>query len=102
MHRNLLASSGKFPESQGLNGKDPLLDSPVASFGGQHGPPSFAFSLRWMLDRMRSNFGGQRQGEEPTANRGSKSPPRNDIGNEELDQRHQNKPRRYSEMNFSQ
>ncbi|KAG8077273.1 hypothetical protein GUJ93_ZPchr0007g4585 [Zizania palustris] len=77
----------------------PLLTGAAGAFGGSYPPyitldPSF-------YSRSSGQTSSSVPSREPTANRGAKSPPRNDIVNEELDQR-QNKPRRYSEMNFSQ
>ncbi|TVU34361.1 hypothetical protein EJB05_16193, partial [Eragrostis curvula] len=77
----------------------PLLAGAAGAFGGSYPPyitldPSF-------YSRPSGQTSSPVPSREPSGNRGAKSPPQNDIGNEELDQR-QNKPRRYSEMNFSQ
>ncbi|KAL5229308.1 hypothetical protein ABZP36_017573 [Zizania latifolia] len=76
----------------------PLLTGAAGAFGGSY-PPYITLDPSFY-----SNSSGQTSSSipsrEPAANTGAKSP-RNDIVNEELDQR-QNKPRRYSEMNFSQ
>ncbi|CAO2203904.1 unnamed protein product [Urochloa humidicola] len=77
----------------------PLLAGAAGAFGGSY-PPYIALDPSF-YSRSSGQTSSSAPSREPTANRGSKSPPRNDIGNEELDQR-QNKPRRYSEMNFSQ
>ncbi|CAO2170509.1 unnamed protein product [Urochloa humidicola] len=77
----------------------PLLAGAAGAFGGSY-PPYIALDPSF-YSRPSGQTSSSVPSREPTANRGSKSPPRNDIGNEELDQR-QNKPRRYSEMNFSQ
>ncbi|XP_062203933.1 protein MLN51 homolog [Phragmites australis] len=77
----------------------PLLAGAAGAFGGSY-PPYIALDPSF-YSRPSGQTSSSVPSREPSANRGSKSPPRNDIGNEELDQR-QNKPRRYSEMNFSQ
>ncbi|XP_062214269.1 protein MLN51 homolog isoform X2 [Phragmites australis] len=77
----------------------PLLAGAAGAFGGSY-PPYIALDPSF-YSRPSGQTSSSVPSREPTANRGSKSPPRNDIGSEELDQR-QNKPRRYSEMNFSQ
>ncbi|KAJ1284149.1 hypothetical protein BS78_03G182600 [Paspalum vaginatum] len=77
----------------------PLLAGAAGAFGGSY-PPYIALDPSF-YSRSSGQTSSSVPSREPSANRGSKSPPRNDIGNEELDQR-QNKPRRYSEMNFSQ
>ncbi|CAL4975483.1 unnamed protein product [Urochloa decumbens] len=77
----------------------PLLAGAAGAFGGSY-PPYIALDPSF-YSRPSGQTSSSVPSREPTASRGSKSPPRNDIGNEELDQR-QNKPRRYSEMNFSQ
>ncbi|KAL6882023.1 hypothetical protein ACP4OV_011495 [Aristida adscensionis] len=77
----------------------PLLAGAAGAFGGSY-PPYIALDPSY-YNRPSGQASSTVPSREPSGNRGSKSPPRNDIGNEELDQR-QNKPRRYSEMNFSQ
>lgn len=77
----------------------PLLAGATGAFGGSY-PPYIALDPSF-YSRSSGQTSSSVPSRETSANRGSKSPPRNDIGNEELDQR-QNKPRRYSEMNFSQ
>jgi len=77
----------------------PLLAGAAGAFGGSY-PPYIALDPSF-YSRPSGQTSSPVPSRESSANRGSKSPPRNDIGNEELDQR-QNKPRRYSEMNFSQ
>ncbi|CAL4948949.1 unnamed protein product [Urochloa decumbens] len=77
----------------------PLLAGAAGAFGGSY-PPYIALDPSF-YSRPSGQTSSSVPSREPTASRGSNSPPRNDIGNEELDQR-QNKPRRYSEMNFSQ
>ncbi|KAF8670903.1 hypothetical protein HU200_050170 [Digitaria exilis] len=70
----------------------PLLAGAAGAFGGSY-PPYIALDPSF-YSRPSGQTSSSVPSREPTANRGSKSPPRNDIGNEELDQRHQNKPRR--------
>ncbi|KAG8051455.1 hypothetical protein GUJ93_ZPchr0001g32926 [Zizania palustris] len=76
----------------------PLLTGAAGAFGGSYPPyitldPSFYSSSSGQTSSSVPS-------REPTVNTGAKSP-QNDIVNEELDQ-YQNKPRRYSEMNFGQ
>ncbi|XP_006646061.1 protein MLN51 homolog [Oryza brachyantha] len=76
----------------------PLLTGAAGAFGGSYSPyialdPSF-------YSRSSGQTSSSVPSRESIPNKGA-SPPRNDIVNEELDHR-QNKPRRYSEMNFSQ
>ncbi|KAL6615490.1 hypothetical protein ACP70R_037760 [Stipagrostis hirtigluma subsp. patula] len=77
----------------------PLLAGAAGAFGGSY-PPYIALDPSY-YSRPSGQTSSTVPSRESSSNRGSKSPPRDDIGNEELDQR-QNKPRRYSEMNFSQ
>jgi hypothetical protein len=77
----------------------PLLAGAAGAFGGSYPPyitldPSF-------YSRSSGQTSSSIPSREANVNKGAKSPPENDIVTEELDQR-QNKPRRYSEMNFSQ
>ncbi|KAK1665421.1 hypothetical protein QYE76_053580 [Lolium multiflorum] len=77
----------------------PLLAGAAGAFGGSYPPyitldPSF-------YSRSSGQTSSSIPSREASVNKGAKSPPENDIVTEELDQR-QNKPRRYSEMNFSQ
>lgn len=77
----------------------PVLAGAAGAFGGSY-PPYIALDPSF-YSRSSGQTSSSVPSREPSANKGTKSPPRNDIVNEELDQR-QNKPRRYSEMNFSQ
>ncbi|KAF0898491.1 hypothetical protein E2562_008092 [Oryza meyeriana var. granulata] len=76
----------------------PLLTGASGGFGGSY-PPYIALDPS-LYSRSSGQTSSSVPSRESVANKGA-SPPRNDIVNEELDQR-QNKPRRYSEMNFSQ
>ncbi|WVZ69862.1 hypothetical protein U9M48_018585 [Paspalum notatum var. saurae] len=69
----------------------PLLAGAAGAFGGSY-PPYIALDPSF-YSRSSGQTSSSVPSREASANRGSKSPPRNDIGNEELDQR-QNKPRR--------
>ncbi|CAM0881575.1 unnamed protein product [Alopecurus aequalis] len=77
----------------------PLLAGAAGAFGGSYSPyitldPSF-------YSRSSGQTSSSIPSRETNVNKGARSPTENDIVAEELDQR-QNKPRRYSEMNFSQ
>jgi len=74
------------------------LAGAAGAFGGSY-PPYLALDSSF-YSRSSGQTSSSVPSREPSTNRGSKYP-QNDIGNEELDER-QNKPRRYSEMNFSQ
>jgi hypothetical protein len=79
-------------------GRLPLLTGAAGAFGGSY-PPYIALDPAF-YSRSSGQTSSSVPSRESIANKGA-SPPRNDIVNEEVDQR-QNKPRRYSEMNFSQ
>jgi hypothetical protein len=77
----------------------PLLAGASGAFGGSY-PPYIALDPSF-YSRPSGQTSSSVPSREPSVDRGVKSPQNADIGNEDLDQR-QNKPRRYSEMNFSQ